>query len=163
MSILCDLLFHREKDLTEKLEHFRVLLKKLPLENYNNLRWLWTHYAHLFFFEQNHMIRSLRGCYLRSKQGLSHFQPQSVCQSICLQTEMPQHTSMVLSEKETVICWLVKPTALQYVFFSVVSLSGIWSRSCICCPSSRLWIRWRPATLPSSWGPTSSGHELKGV
>uniref|UniRef100_A0A3Q4AK89 Uncharacterized protein n=1 Tax=Mola mola TaxID=94237 RepID=A0A3Q4AK89_MOLML len=31
-----------EKDLTEKLEHFRVLLKKLPLENYNNLRYLVT-------------------------------------------------------------------------------------------------------------------------
>uniref|UniRef100_A0A3Q3VZM4 Rho-GAP domain-containing protein n=1 Tax=Mola mola TaxID=94237 RepID=A0A3Q3VZM4_MOLML len=28
--------------LTEKLEHFRVLLKKLPLENYNNLRYLVT-------------------------------------------------------------------------------------------------------------------------
>lgn len=27
-----------EKDLTEKLEQFRVLLKKLPPENYNNLR-----------------------------------------------------------------------------------------------------------------------------
>uniref|UniRef100_A0A7N6BRG2 SH3-domain binding protein 1 n=1 Tax=Anabas testudineus TaxID=64144 RepID=A0A7N6BRG2_ANATE len=29
-----------EKDLTEKLEQFRVLLKKLPPENYNNLRYL---------------------------------------------------------------------------------------------------------------------------
>lgn len=29
-----------EKDLTEKMEQFRVLLKKLPLENYNNLRYL---------------------------------------------------------------------------------------------------------------------------
>ncbi|XP_040885477.1 SH3 domain-binding protein 1 [Toxotes jaculatrix] len=29
-----------EKDLTEKLEKFRVLLKKLPPENYNNLRYL---------------------------------------------------------------------------------------------------------------------------
>lgn len=28
------------KDLTEKLEHFKVLLKKLPEENYNNLRYL---------------------------------------------------------------------------------------------------------------------------
>lgn len=28
------------KDLTEKLEHFKVLLKKLPPENYNNLRYL---------------------------------------------------------------------------------------------------------------------------
>ncbi|XP_034563245.1 SH3 domain-binding protein 1 [Notolabrus celidotus] len=29
-----------EKDLTEKLEQFKVLLKKLPPENYNNLRYL---------------------------------------------------------------------------------------------------------------------------
>ncbi|KAM6963698.1 SH3 domain-binding protein 1 [Tautogolabrus adspersus] len=29
-----------EKDLTEKLEQFRILLKKLPPENYNNLRYL---------------------------------------------------------------------------------------------------------------------------
>nr|XP_046232715.1 SH3 domain-binding protein 1 [Scatophagus argus] len=29
-----------EKDLTEKLEHFKLLLKKLPPENYNNLRYL---------------------------------------------------------------------------------------------------------------------------
>lgn len=29
----------REKDLAEKLEHFRTLLQKLPAENYNNLRW----------------------------------------------------------------------------------------------------------------------------
>ncbi|XP_041671345.1 SH3 domain-binding protein 1 [Cheilinus undulatus] len=29
-----------EKDLTEKLEQFKVLLKKLPSENYNNLRYL---------------------------------------------------------------------------------------------------------------------------
>lgn len=29
----------REKDLTEKLEQFKELLKKLPPENYNNLRW----------------------------------------------------------------------------------------------------------------------------
>ncbi|XP_032357400.1 SH3 domain-binding protein 1 [Etheostoma spectabile] len=29
-----------EKDLTEKLEQFRVLLRKLPPENYNNLRYL---------------------------------------------------------------------------------------------------------------------------
>lgn len=33
------LVLHREKDPTEKLEQFRVLLKKLPPENYNNLRW----------------------------------------------------------------------------------------------------------------------------
>ncbi len=33
-----DLFPHREKDPTEKLEQFRVLLKKLPPENYNNLR-----------------------------------------------------------------------------------------------------------------------------
>lgn len=33
-----DLVLLREKDLTEKLEQFRLLLKKLPPENYNNLR-----------------------------------------------------------------------------------------------------------------------------
>ncbi|KAG7226522.1 hypothetical protein INR49_003844 [Caranx melampygus] len=43
VSSLClefDLCLLREKDLTEKLEQFRVLLKKLPPENYNNLRYL---------------------------------------------------------------------------------------------------------------------------
>lgn len=33
-----DLCRHREKDQAEKVEQFRVLLKKLPPENYNNLR-----------------------------------------------------------------------------------------------------------------------------
>lgn len=40
-----DLFLPREKDPTEKLEQFRVLLKKLPPENYNNLRWVCTHYV----------------------------------------------------------------------------------------------------------------------
>lgn len=31
--------------MTEKLEQFRVLLKKLPPENYNNLRWVCAHYV----------------------------------------------------------------------------------------------------------------------
>ena len=91
-------------------------------------------------------------------QNIAGWLFKSVRQSICLL----QHTFADLIEKGTVICWLIKPTALHYVMF-FIALSGIWSRSCICCPSSRLWIRWRPATLPSSWGPTSSGHELKGV
>lgn len=43
-----DLFLHREKELTEKLEQFRVLLRKLPPENYNNLRCV-----------QNHMIKCL--------------------------------------------------------------------------------------------------------
>lgn len=38
---------HREKDLTEKLEQFKILFKKLPTENYNNLRW-----AHCVIFFQ---------------------------------------------------------------------------------------------------------------
>lgn len=35
----------REKDLPEKLQHFRILLQKLPAENYNNLRWGFTFFA----------------------------------------------------------------------------------------------------------------------
>lgn len=46
------LLLHREKDLTEKLEQFRVLLKKLPPENYNNLRWGCTHSSHMVRCQQ---------------------------------------------------------------------------------------------------------------
>uniref|UniRef100_A0A8C3AWG9 SH3-domain binding protein 1 n=1 Tax=Cyclopterus lumpus TaxID=8103 RepID=A0A8C3AWG9_CYCLU len=37
---VADLFLRREKDPTEKLEKYRVLLKKLPPDNYNNLRYL---------------------------------------------------------------------------------------------------------------------------
>lgn len=40
-----DLFLLRQKDMTEKLEQFRVLLKKLPPENYTNLRWVCAHYV----------------------------------------------------------------------------------------------------------------------
>lgn len=38
MFLNSDLWPHREKELSEKLEQFKILLKKLPPENYNNLR-----------------------------------------------------------------------------------------------------------------------------
>jgi hypothetical protein len=40
MSLCLSPSLFREKELTDKLEQFKIVLKKLPSENYNNLRYI---------------------------------------------------------------------------------------------------------------------------
>lgn len=54
-----------EKDLTEKLEQFRVLLKKLPPENYNNLRLDCFRFSDLYLLRMSdYVFRAKRLCKL---------------------------------------------------------------------------------------------------